>query len=93
MSARIVDYLVVHEEVPAPVGLAYDYLLGGDGLYVAAHNRYLEARVPVARARVRGLPPLGATFTLRTGRLCQGVNTGPKFPKISGLKIPTLDAG
>lgn len=73
MSAKLVDYLVAQKEVPAPVGLAYDYLLGGDGLYVAAHNRYLEARVPVARARVRGLPPLGAAFALRTGRLCQGI--------------------
>ncbi|MHB1413981.1 MAG: Mov34/MPN/PAD-1 family protein [Chloroflexota bacterium] len=71
MSAKLVDYLDAQGGVPAPVGLAYDYLLGGDGLYVAAHNRWLEARVPVARARVRGLPPLGAAFALRTGRLCQ----------------------
>ena len=73
MSGLVVDHLIAREGMPAPAGLAYDYVLGGDGLYVAAANRCLEARVPVARARVRGLPPLGAAFTLRTGKFCQGI--------------------
>jgi len=65
----LVDYLIARDELPAPRGLAYDYLLGGDGLYLAARNRYLDVRVPVARTLVRGLPPLYPSVTIRTGRL------------------------
>lgn len=65
----LVDYLVARDGLPAPRGLAYDYLLGGDGLYLAARNRYLDVRVPVARAPVRGLPPLYPSVTIRPGRL------------------------
>ena len=68
-----VDYLVARDGPPAPCGLAYDYVLGGDGLYVAARNRYLDVRVPVAGATVRGLSPLYPSFTLRTGRLPQEI--------------------
>jgi hypothetical protein len=32
-------------------------------------SRYLQARVPVAPAQVRGLPPVHPFFALRTGRL------------------------
>lgn len=73
MRPVLVDYLVARDGVPSPQGLAYDYMLGGDGLYVAAHNRCLEARVPVATAKVRGLPPLYPSFTLKTGRLSQAI--------------------
>ena len=69
----LVDYLVARGGPTEPSGLAYDYVLGGDGLFVAAHNRYLDVRVPVATAPVRGLAPLFPSFTLRTGRLLQGI--------------------
>lgn len=69
----LVDYLVARGGPPDPSGLAYDYLLGGDGLFVAAHNRHLDVRVPVATAPVRGLPPLFPSVALRTGRLPQGI--------------------
>ncbi len=69
----IVDYLIARDGPTEPSGLAYDYVLGGDGLFVAAHNRYLDARVPVATATVRGLPPLFPSVALRTGRLPQGI--------------------
>jgi len=69
----LVDYLIARDGPTEPSGLAYDYVLGGDGLFVAAHNRYLDARVPVAIAPVRGLPPLFPSVVLRTGRLPQGI--------------------
>lgn len=65
----LVEYLVARDGLPPRRGLAYDYVLAGDGLYVVAANRYLDVRVPVAHARVRGLPPLHPTCTLRAGRL------------------------
>ena len=54
----LVDYLVARTGPPPPGGLAYDYVLGGDGLWVAAENTVLRVRAPIARCRVRGLPPL-----------------------------------
>lgn len=69
----LVDYLIARDGPPAPRGQAYDYLLGGDGLFVAAENRYLRARIPVAAAQVRGLPPLYASVDLCMGRLPQTV--------------------
>lgn len=69
----LVDYLVARDGPPNPSGLAYDYVLGGDGLYLAARNRYLEVRVPVATALVRGLLPLYPSFSLRTGRVPQAL--------------------
>jgi PRTRC genetic system protein A len=69
----LVDYLVARDGPTEPSGLAYDYVLGGDGLFVAAYNRHLDVRVPVATAPVRGLPPLFPSVALRTGRLPQGI--------------------
>lgn len=65
----LVDYLIARDGLPSPRGMAYDYLVGGDGLFVAARNRFLDVRVPIAPAAVRGLPPLYAALTLRRGRL------------------------
>ncbi|MGD9892997.1 MAG: hypothetical protein AB7U18_17095 [Dehalococcoidia bacterium] len=65
----LVDYLIARGGPPPRRGLAYDYVLAGDGLYVVAENHVLEARAPVARAIVRGLPPLHARVALRAGRL------------------------
>jgi len=71
VSAALVEYLVARNGPPPRRGLAYDYVVAGDGLYVVADNRYLAARVPVARATVRGLPRLYASLTLHAGRLPQ----------------------
>ena len=65
----IVDYLVARAGAPEPSGAAYDYILAGDGLYLAARGRYLTVRVPVARASVRGLAVLGASLALPYGRI------------------------
>lgn len=74
MPHAIVDYLVARDGAPpVPSGLAYDYVLGGDGLYVSAHNAALRARVPVCRANIRGLPPLGSACELAHGRIPVGL--------------------
>ena len=65
----LVDYLIAREGLPARRGQAYDYVLAGDGLYLVAENRYLEVRVPVATAHVRGLPPIYPSCVLRAERL------------------------
>lgn len=69
----LVEYLIARDGPPPRRGLAYDYLLAGDGLYVATEGPHLAARVPVARATVRGLPSLHPCFALRRGRLPQGL--------------------
>jgi hypothetical protein len=67
--ATVVDYLVARRGPPRPSGLAYDYVLGGDGLFVAAAAPLLRVRVPVASCTVRGLPPLYAACMLPHGRV------------------------
>ena len=67
----LVEYLIARDGVPPRRGLAYDYILAGDGLYLAAENRFLEVRVPVAAAAIRGLPPIYPSVTVRTGRVPQ----------------------
>lgn len=69
MNLALVDYLIARDGVPPRSGLAYDYVLAGDGLYLAAQNRFLDVRVPVAPVSVRGLLPVYASLTLQTGRI------------------------
>ena len=65
----LVDYLVARHGLPPRSGLAYDYLVAGDGLFIAASSSLLEVRIPVARCRVRGLEPVFAACTLVRGRV------------------------
>lgn len=55
--------------LPRRSGLAYDYVLGGDGLFLVAENALLAVRGPVARCTVRGLPPLSPSCVLKWGRV------------------------
>jgi hypothetical protein len=66
---RVVDYLVARTAPPARSGLAYDYVLAGKGLFVAADNDYLRVTIPIASCAVRGLPALYAECSLLHGRL------------------------
>jgi len=65
----LVDYLVARDSLPSRRGLAYDYVLAGDGLYLVTENHLLSVRVPAARCTVRGLPPLYPACVLKQGRL------------------------
>jgi PRTRC genetic system protein A len=69
MSRPFVDYLVTRDGRPRQSGLVYDYILAGDGLWLAAANDSLAVRVPVALAEVRGLPVIGPACELRHGPL------------------------
>jgi PRTRC genetic system protein A len=69
VNSPVVDHLVANEGLPTRSGLAFDYVLGGDGLFVVASNPWLELRVPVAQCTVRGLSPIYTACTLPLGRL------------------------
>ena len=69
MTPALVEYLVARHGVPFRKGLAFDYLLAGDGLYLVAANEDLEVRVPIAQCQVRGLPPVYPSCTLKHGRI------------------------
>jgi len=65
----MVEYLVARDGVPTRQGLAFDYLLAGDGVYLVAENDDLEVRVPVAGCHVRGLPLVYPACNLKHGPL------------------------
>ncbi len=69
----MVEYLVARDGVPTRQGLAFDYLLAGDGLYLTTGNDDLDVRVPLADCNVRGLPPVYPACNLKHGRLPQWI--------------------
>ena len=69
----MVEYLVARDGVPTRQGLAFDYLLAGDGVYLVAGNDALDVRVPIAGCSVRGLPLVYPSCTLKHGRLPQWI--------------------
>jgi hypothetical protein len=69
VTVHVVDYVVARDGPPRRSGLAYDYVLAGDGLFVAAASHLLDVRVAVASCHIRGLPPLVPACTLMRGRL------------------------
>ena len=52
-------------------GLAYDYILSGNGLWIEAEGILMAARVPVAEAVVRGLDEMEDQVVLRHGPIPQ----------------------
>ena len=68
-SKPIVDYLVARESLPLRSGLAYDYVLAGDGLYLRCENEHLEVCIPIASVEVRGLVEIESFVRLKHGRL------------------------
>ncbi len=73
MTRPFVDYLIARDGPPDPSGLIYDYLIAGNGIWLAAENAALAVRVPVGEARVRGLPPLAGGCILKRGPLPQTI--------------------
>ncbi len=72
-SRPIVDYLVARDGLPAPSGLAYDYILAGNGVYLVAEHEHLAVCVPVAPGHIRGLPEVEPFVRLKCGKLPQGI--------------------
>ncbi len=96
----LVDYLVARDGLPPPGGMAYDYVLAGDGLWLAAENATLAIRTSVARCTVRGLPPLGGACALRHGRIpgwiwegCAAIARLWANVSLEVLLLVTCDAG
>ncbi len=50
-------------------GLAYQYILAGNGVFVRAETHFFHAQLPIAACVVRGLTPLAASFRLKVGRI------------------------
>jgi hypothetical protein len=50
-------------------GIAYNYILAADGLYISAKNDRLAATVCIASQEVRGLAPLAEEITLVHGKI------------------------
>jgi PRTRC genetic system protein A len=69
VTVNLVEYLVARHGVPFRKGLAFDYVLAGDGVYLAAENDDLQVRVPIAECNVRGLPPVYPACSLKHGRM------------------------
>jgi PRTRC genetic system protein A len=69
VTATFVEYLVAREGVPCRKGLAFDYLLAGDGVYLVADNDHLGVRVPIADCEIRGLPLVYPSCNLKHGRI------------------------
>jgi hypothetical protein len=72
----MVEYQIARDGVPFRKGLAFDYLLAGDGVLLLANNDALDVRVPIAGCNVRGLAPVYPACNLKHGRLPQWVWDG-----------------
>jgi PRTRC genetic system protein A len=55
--------------LPPPAGRAYEYLLAGNGVFLRAENRFVQAVLPLTTVEVRGLAPLASRVRLRVPRL------------------------
>jgi hypothetical protein len=50
-------------------GLYFDYIVGSNGLFIRAENRFINATVCVGEARVRGLQPMRTLVVLKQGKI------------------------
>ena len=69
----IVGYCIEGKARTGEKGLAYDYVMAGNGLWLEAKNDHLEARVLLASAEVRGLVALEPRLVLRHGHIPERV--------------------
>ncbi len=69
---KTVGYLINSREgLNGETGLYYNYILAGNGLFIAAESRLITARIPVAHGEVRGLAPVETKFVLTYGSIPQ----------------------
>ena len=61
-------YFTEHGLVGDP-GMYYDYIVGANGLFIHAENRFINASVCVGEANIRGLQPMRTIFVLKNGRI------------------------
>ena len=66
----LIGYLINHPgRLEGTRGLAYDYVLAGNGLFLESEGPLMAARVLVEEADVRGLAPLEPKLVLRHGKV------------------------
>jgi PRTRC genetic system protein A len=69
---NLVGYSIINKDrIHYIGGLAYDYIMAGDGLWVEAETPHIAARVQVAEAEVRGLMSLSPILVKKHGRIPQ----------------------
>jgi PRTRC genetic system protein A len=70
MFTNLVTY-AIHRRPPLPPSnaRAYQYVMAGNGVFLRAENRFVSIIAPIARCRVRGLPPLEKELRLKIPRL------------------------
>jgi hypothetical protein len=67
---NIVGYRVnTHQGLTGDSGIAYDYVLGSNGLYLRAKNHHVAVTVCIAPQEVRGLAPLKEEIQLLHGKI------------------------
>ncbi|HUV51629.1 MAG TPA: Mov34/MPN/PAD-1 family protein [Dehalococcoidia bacterium] len=65
-------YFTDHGLVGEP-GLYYDYIVGGNGLFIRAGNRFINATVCIGHAKIRGLQPIRPLVVLKQGKIPWGI--------------------
>jgi PRTRC genetic system protein A len=50
-------------------GLYYDYMVGANGVFIRAENRFISATISVADAHIRGLKPVDTRVVLKYGKI------------------------
>lgn len=77
MPNNLVGYLVLRLNGPGVfavegnTGLAYNYILSGNGLFIQAESPHLRARISIVETEVRGLPLAPSFITLKHGKIPQ----------------------
>ncbi len=66
---NIAGYVICSSPPVGQPGSGYTYVLGGNGLFLDAHNSLMGVRIPLADAPVRGLPPLEPYLWLVHGKV------------------------
>lgn len=50
-------------------GTVYNYIMAGNGLFIESESEYLQARIQIAEAKIRGLADLQERVVLTHGRI------------------------
>lgn len=66
----IAGYLIhKKEDVQGERGLAFNYGLAANGVWITAQNELLSARIPISNCQIRGLVDLQPYLVLRNGKI------------------------
>lgn len=71
MSDNIAGYQVYQgHRLLGQLGIAYNYIMAGNGLFIESKGRYVSARIPISgNIDIHGLPALNPHITMHHGRI------------------------